>query len=428
MRKIIKTVFQKLEGPKDCGVLLICGQTGWNETGRKSTGDRILWNPSRFSCLSGIRIRKAISGCSAAHSILITEEGKAMSFGRNEKGQLGNGTTDQVDEPTLINDLKEFTAVDAACGRNHTLVLTDHGTVWAFGDNKNGQCGIGQSHPPSVLHPSKMAFRGPRINKIACGAEFSMIVDRLGQLYSFGLPEYGQLGNNTDGKYFVTSTKLGHQCVYKPIPISCFVEKSRDGVQPVHGVCIVDVACGNNHTIAMDSRGRVFSWGFGGYGRLGHSETKDEKVPRLIKFFDGPNRGASMIFAGSSFSLAFVQGLGGLYLWGQNNKAGEANMYPKPIQDLCGWAVHSLGCGNTSVVVAADDSVISFGPAPAYGELCYGENCKSSRKPKEVTLLDSVRVLRVACGYSHSMFIVRDDTDDDKKELEKFHLFSPSSS
>ena len=53
----------------------------------------------------------------------------------------------------------------------------------------------------------------------------------------------------------------------------------------------------------VDSKKRVFSWGFGGYGRLGHAEPKDEMVPRLIKFFDGPNRGAKEVYAGSTFSM-----------------------------------------------------------------------------------------------------------------------------
>ena len=56
--------------------------------------------------------------------------------------------------------------------------------------------------------------------------------------------------------------------------------------------------------LALDRKNRVFSWGFGGYGRLGHNEPKDELVPRLIKVFEGTNRGATMIAAGSQFSFA----------------------------------------------------------------------------------------------------------------------------
>lgn len=56
--------------------------------------------------------------------------------------------------------------------------------------------------------------------------------------------------------------------------------------------------------VVVDCKDRIFTWGFGGYGRLGHDENKDELVPRLLKFFDGPNRGATMIAAGSTFSIA----------------------------------------------------------------------------------------------------------------------------
>lgn len=54
----------------------------------------------------------------------------------------------------------------------------------------------------------------------------------------------------------------------------------------------------------MDDKKRCYTWGFGGYGRLGHSEPKDEMIPRLVKFFDGPNRGVREVAAGGTFSMA----------------------------------------------------------------------------------------------------------------------------
>lgn len=56
--------------------------------------------------------------------------------------------------------------------------------------------------------------------------------------------------------------------------------------------------------LVLDSQKRVFSWGFGGYGRLGHTEQKDEMVPRLIKLFDFPGRGAGQIYTGYHCSFA----------------------------------------------------------------------------------------------------------------------------
>lgn len=90
-------------------------------------------------------------------------------------------------------------------------------------------------------------------------------------------------------------------------------------------------------------------------------------VPRAMKFFDS-SRGVRSIFCGSTFSLA-VNDIGVLYLFGQNKKTGEANMYPKPVQDLSGWHITSIGCSNTSVVISADDSLIAWGASPTYGEL-----------------------------------------------------------
>jgi Regulator of chromosome condensation (RCC1) repeat len=115
-------------------------------------------------------------------------------------------------------------------------------------------------------------------------------------------------GHNNDGKYFVTSTKLGFNCETKPKRICMYVEKGRDNHStPVEEVEIRDVACGPNHTVCVDTRGRVFSWGFGGYGRLGHAETKDEMVPRKIKYFESQARGVKQVFAGSTYSMAVTE-------------------------------------------------------------------------------------------------------------------------
>lgn len=84
-----------------------------------------------------------------------------------------------------------------------------------------------------------------------------------------------------------------------------------------------------------------------------------------------------------------------MYLFGLTKRTGEANMYPKPLQDLSGWNVRSVGCSQTSIVVAADESVIAWGASPTYGELGIGEMRKSSTTPIEVKSLDGVHVNQV---------------------------------
>lgn len=425
---------EETEEPRDpnmkSGSLLICGGANWDLTGRKelpkslkaaSTNPRNLWGPHRWS--DRRRIKEVVSSCTACHSVIITEDGQALSFGRNDKGQLGLGDLVTRFEPTPVATLSGQKIISAACGKGHTLFLNDKGVVYAAGDNKMGQLGIG-TQSASVLTPTKVSHSGVPIVKLACGAEFSMILDAVGCLYSFGSPEYGQLGHNSEGKYFTTGNKISYNCETTPRRVVVFIEKSKEGhIIPLEDVSVVDVSCGINHTVAADSKKRCFTWGFAGYGRLGQNETKDEMMPRNLKLFDYINRGIKQVWAGGTYCLALDEN-GILYFWGQTKSSGEATMYPKQVQDLSGWQIRSVATSNKSIVIAADESVISWGPSPTYGELGYGENRnKSSTTPQELKLLEGIHVHRVSCGYGHSLMIARVDTDEERKTLEKLPVW-----
>lgn len=65
-----------------------------------------------------------------------------------------------------MDTMSEFTVVGAAVGRNHTLLLTDRGSVFACGDNKSGQCGVGNN--TAVLHtPSRISFKEGKVVKVS---------------------------------------------------------------------------------------------------------------------------------------------------------------------------------------------------------------------------------------------------------------------
>lgn len=120
----------------------------------------------------------------------------------------------------------------------------------------------------------------------------------------------------------------------------------------------------------MDNNNKAYSWGFGGYGRLGHSSTDNEMVPCLIASFNGPKRGIKSVTCGAQFNLAPAEVPGTTYMWGQYVSSKEANMYPKPIPDLSGWLdIKSIACSTKGWVLSADDTVIAAIPSPAYGEL-----------------------------------------------------------
>lgn len=91
-------------------------------------------------------------------------------------GQLGLGDEKRRDDPTEVEALKGQTVIGAACGRAHTLFLTSRGIVYAAGDNKLGQCGVGKTDL-AILTATKIKYVGPPIVKVGCGAEFSMLLD-----------------------------------------------------------------------------------------------------------------------------------------------------------------------------------------------------------------------------------------------------------
>ncbi|XP_043603285.1 protein RCC2 homolog [Bombus pyrosoma] len=412
------------------GTLLMCGLTNWDMAGRKAPPKgvkvnvgRSLWTPHTFKNLNGARVRLVASGPAASHSIIVTEDNRCLAFGRNDKGQLGVGDTKRRDEPTEVTALKGHTVIGASCGRNHTLFLTSRGIVFAAGDNKLGQCGVGKSDA-CIVSATKVKYSGPPIVKVGCGADFSMILDIKGGLHSFGSPEYGALGHNTDGKYFITNTKMAFHFEKVPKRIVLYIERAKDGhVTPLDRVEITDFSCGHYHTVAIDSKNRAFSWGFGGIGRLGHNEQRDELVPRLIKFLEPPTRGVRAIYCGSTYSIA-INVHGSALMFGQTKRTGEANMYPKPIQDLSGWEIRCVGCSQTSVVVAADDSVIAWGASPTFGELGFGEMRKSSTTPMEVKALEGLYITAVTCGLSHTLMICRDESEEEKTKINKLQVYT----
>lgn len=116
-------------------------------------------------------------------------------MGQNKRFECGQESPSKIYEiPTIIPKLNGINIIQAACGRHHSLFLSDKGQVYACGDNSKGQCGAGSTTKAPITSPKLIKYDGPNIIKIDCGADFSVILDVNGNIYAFGLPEYGQLG------------------------------------------------------------------------------------------------------------------------------------------------------------------------------------------------------------------------------------------
>ncbi|KAK2446473.1 ultraviolet-B receptor UVR8 [Trifolium repens] len=394
-----KKVEQENEVVPKGGELLFCGATCWDIVGRrKGPAEGNLVSPSRLRPLVGIDIRYVASGCASCHCVALDVEGRCYTWGRNEKGQLGHGDTIQRDRPTVVSELSKYKIVQAGAGRSHTVVVTDDGNSLAFGWNKHGQLGSGSAK--TEIEPSPIRCLVSEVKYATCGGDFTVWLSSVdgSSIQTAGLPQYGQLGHGTDNEYNSkdSSVKLVYEAQPRPRAIASLA-----------GETIVKVACGTNHTVAVDKNGFVYTWGYGGYGRLGHREQKDEFSPRRVDIFTNRNvlPPDAIISAGSVNSACTAAG-GQLYMWGKIKNTGDDWMYPKPLMDLSGWNIRCMDSGGMHHFVGADSSCISWGHAQN-GELGYGPTGqKSSAVPKKVDILEGMHVLSVACGLGHSMVVV----------------------
>ncbi|ORZ23543.1 regulator of chromosome condensation 1/beta-lactamase-inhibitor protein II [Absidia repens] len=400
----------------DSKKLLIFGTTAWDIINRKGKGEKkeeeILLGPNLVRELVDVKVKKAVTGPVSCHSFVITNEGQVWTFGRNERGQLGLGHKDTIPFPVNVSQqidaLKNEKIVAGATGRNHSLLVTAAGEVFAAGDNKLGQLGLSSLTDQTTFQ--KVTNLGKvTVVDVACGADFSLAIDDKGQIYAFGSMEYGQLGNGADGQYIKSAGQMGTHPQPQPLLVKSLAERK-----------ITAIACGANHSLALDDEGYVYSWGFGGLGRLGHGEQKDLSIPKVIPNLASVHElsRATQIACGASCSLA-LDGNKQMLLWGKWKNTGDGSsgqpwMAPRYLYDLNGWNLRQIAAGGSSLFALADDEMttIAWGQVQN-GELGFGEDStvKTATKPQKVEPLEGIKPLQVSCGLGHTLLIVKADDE-----------------
>ena len=320
-----------------------------------------------------------------------------------------------------------------ACGATHSFLFGVEGDLFSCGTNSAGQLGIGRITAEPVRNFAKVAGLPGKCVSVASGRDFTVCCTEEGFCYSWGSPENGQLGNGTEGKTLEKAGKWTFAYRSSPGKVEGFDKIEGDSK-------IVQVACGSNHTLAMDKEGRLFTWGFGGYGRLGQGDAKDRFSPEPVAAFCNvppppnpnipafaqrivPKLRATKIVCGQTCCYALCgEPFFSLYFWGITKKSGEATLKPTIFEELQGIKVMDVACGVSSTIVALEDhTIVTWGPSPTYGELGYGDgNPKSSTKPKEVDSLRGAKVRPgcVAAGYASTFVLVDNDDPESKKVLE----------
>ena len=399
----------KVEPPEqrklERSAVVVFGGTNWGNMGsvKGAPPDETpnLMGPHRLLAGFGsVQVSFVTTGCTSAHCVAIGE-GVAFAWGRNHEGQLGLGDLTHRAAPTQV--ALPNPVVSAATGKAHTLFVGAGGELFAAGASKQGAVGPAASKK-GTFEAKPVAVAGlPPVASVACGTNFNLVRDTTGGVWAFGWSEHGVLGNGTDGQFntSASSIKLSYEAQATPKPVLKFKGKT-----------MVQVACGAAHCAAVEDDGTCYTWGNGGYGRLGHKDQQDKWVPSALSELK-----ATRVACGSCYTAAtghqvlrngiVCTGQTSFFMWGRCKAASQdAWMYPKTEDDLRGWNVHTFGCGAAHNVVSADDSLIAFGSGCAQGELGFGEgDKKSSAAPKKVDSLEGTKVAQVACGIAHTLLL-----------------------
>ncbi|WP_236514770.1 Ig-like domain-containing protein [Sandaracinus amylolyticus] len=239
--------------------------------------------------------------------------GTLFTWGRNELGQLGNGTLDGSaygDGPAASLPVRYTPAgasglVSVVTRQTFMIALRDDGAVLTWGSNSDGQlgyaaetdCGSAGTSPcrrtPTVVPGISGAVA------VAAGFNHSLVLLGDGTVLSFGQNTRGALGYATPGD--------ADQLTPAPIP----------GLSDV-----VQVAAGSTHSLAVRSDGTVWAWGDNQYGILGDgtADTVAHPTPTLV-----PGLTDVVMVASSNSTVLALRADGTVMAWGRNNNGQIGN-------------------------------------------------------------------------------------------------------
>ncbi|KAI4336459.1 hypothetical protein L6164_014983 [Bauhinia variegata] len=283
---------------------------GWGDFGRLGHGNSSdLFIPQPIKALQGLRIKQI--ACGDSHCLAVTMEGEVQSWGRNQNGQLGLGTTEDSLVPQKIQTFEGVAIKMVAAGAEHSAAVTEYGELYGWGWGRYGNLGLGDRN--DRLIPERVSsINGDKMVVVSCGWRHTISVSSSGGLYTYGWSKYGQLGHGDFEDHLVPhklqalSDKFISQISggwrHSMALTSCGllygwgwnkfgqvgVGDNVDHCSPVqvkfpHEQKVAQISCGWRHTIAVTEKQNVYSWGRGTNGQLGHGEVVDRNVPKIVE-------------------------------------------------------------------------------------------------------------------------------------------------
>ena len=260
--------------------------------------------------LAGVQFKQV--SASYTHTCALTVDGVAYCWGLNDQGQLGNpDVKTQTAVPVAVDtsgDLNGVVLTSIDTGINHTCALSDAGTVYCWGANDNGQIGNGTlvDSPTPVAVDTSGVLSGITVQEISVGSLITCVLDTSGLVYCWG---YGPEGEMGDG--------LGRG--NNPFPVAV------DTTGVLSGISISHISAGDSAVCAVDSNGLVYCWGLNASGQLGNGTTDDALSPVQVNAEANlSSQSAPDVSVGGAFACARTD-MGLASCWGDGSQGQLGN-------------------------------------------------------------------------------------------------------
>jgi len=265
--------------------------------------------------------------------------------------------------PRRIERLCGEKVAAVAPGRRSAVARTRDGDVYAWGHNHFGQLG------PLMVHSDAIEE-----DEVAVRPSTQYADTALPMLAQTGVDSHARsVGMCADGS--LVSLQNGQICVWGNPKGNANEHLIRQALSDIR---VKQVACGAAHSCAVDTRGRLYTWGGGDGFRLGHGDCKPRHVPTRVAALD--DRTVIEVQAGVWHSAAVVmvppmrQG-GWVYTWGAGfhgqlgQESEKFSPIPKPIHDFIEDGVYTrhISCGRYHTAI-----VTTTGKCYTWGSNRYG--------------------------------------------------------